>query len=146
MDTFTAVIVSFLCTRAVRVSNPAGAATPSTAAPSVPNAASAPPLACTLPQGQRAGRSADLESLVQRCTEMRELPDGFAFRFPNDPLLAGQVLEFVLQERRCCPFFEFEIAFEPGDAPFRLEVRGPDGVKEFVRAGLPESLVPSPKE
>jgi hypothetical protein len=147
MRQIVAVIVSFLCSRGP--ASPVDACAAPTASPSesVANApAAAPPLACSLPQGGRAARSADLETLVGACTEVRELPDGFAFRFPNDPGLAAQALEFVLQERQCCPFFEFQIAFEAGDAPFRLEVRGPDGVKEFVRAGLPEALVPSPKE
>lgn len=140
MRRFAAVIVPFLCAPGA-----AGAQMPAAAAV-VSNPTPAPPLACSLPQGQRAGRSADLETLLQQSTAVRELPDGFAFAFPSDPVLAGQVLDFVLQERLCCPFFSFEIAFEPGDAPFRLEVRGPEGVKEFVGAGLPEDLVPSPKE
>jgi hypothetical protein len=64
---------------------------------------------------------------------MAELEDGYAFRFPGDTIWAARLLQFVTSERECCPFFTFELVFEPGQGPIWLRLRGPEGVKEFIR-------------
>jgi hypothetical protein len=35
----------------------------------------------------------------------------------------------------CCPFFTFELTFEPDSGPIWLRVRGQEGVKEFISVG-----------
>jgi hypothetical protein len=36
---------------------------------------------------------------------------------------AEKLVGFVISERECCPFFSFEVLFEPGGGPISLRVR-----------------------
>jgi hypothetical protein len=38
----------------------------------------------------------------------------------------------VVAERSCCPFFRFELVFEPGGGEILLRVSGPEGTKQFI--------------
>lgn len=92
------------------------------------------PVACNLPEDKLAERGEDIATnLFAACTGVRELDDGYAFSFPAEEQWASRLLEFVLEERKCCPFFEFDILFEPAGGPIHLHLSGGAGVKGFVR-------------
>jgi hypothetical protein len=86
----------------------------------------------------RARRQALAARLHAMTREVRERPNGYAFRYPADALLAAA--EFVALERRCCPFFRFDLALEPDGGPLWLAVRGPAGAKAFLVAELGADL------
>jgi hypothetical protein len=67
---------------------------------------------------------------------VEELPDGFAYRFPSADPWPAKVLEFVAAERQCCPFFTFEIVFEPNDGPIWFRLRGSAEIKRFIKTEL----------
>ena len=67
---------------------------------------------------------------------MKELPDGFAFRFPSDPAVIVNLAEFITLERRCCSFFNFALGVEPDDGPVWLSLTGGEGVKEFLQTEI----------
>lgn len=66
--------------------------------------------------------------------EVRELKDGYAFRFSSDPSTVQDLAEFIIYERLCCPFFDFELAVEREGGPAWLRLRGREGVKAFIRS------------
>jgi hypothetical protein len=72
-----------------------------------------------------------MDDVVQ---EVRELPDGLAFRFAAEEYEA--VAEFVRLERLCCPFLAFALDVSPDRGPLLLRITGADGAKEFIRAEL----------
>jgi hypothetical protein len=79
--------------------------------------------------------------VYQAIQEIQELPDGYAFRLPDDPemlLLVGEDLNY---ERLCCPFVRYTLEIEPNRGPFWLRMTGGKGVKEFVRMGFEASNV-----
>jgi hypothetical protein len=65
--------------------------------------------------------------------EVRELADGYAFRFAADSSTIQDLAEFIVYERLCCPFFDLELAAEREGGPVWLRLRGREGVKEFIR-------------
>jgi hypothetical protein len=65
--------------------------------------------------------------------EIQDLPDGYAFRLPNDPEMLLLVAEDLNFERLCCPFVRYTLEIEPNKGPFWLRMTGREGVKEFVR-------------
>ena len=65
-----------------------------------------------------------------------ELSDGFAFRFKAESQLILDAAEFVVYERLCCPFFNFELAIEPDANRLLLRLRGQTGIKEFIKAAF----------
>jgi hypothetical protein len=91
------------------------------------------PIACLLPADRLRERAEEVgESIFAGVEEKKELSDGYAFRFPGDWHWAERLFHFVDEERVCCPFFTFEISFEPGQGPIWLTLRGPEGTKEFI--------------
>ena len=73
------------------------------------------------------------KKLVSTKQEVRELTDGYAFRFSVDASTIQDLAEFITYERLCCPFFDLEIVVEREGGPAWLRLRGREGVKEFIR-------------
>src|SRR5262249_13026839 len=69
------------------------------------------------------------------CEERRELEDGFAFRIARRIELA-EIARWVSLERKCCPFFEFELHIGSNDGPNWLRITGAPGVKDFLRTEI----------
>lgn len=97
------------------------------------------PIACTLTAltaEQRTRRHTLAQHMRGARQEIRELPDGYAFRYPADPLLCLTVAEFMTLERLCCPFFSLTLELEREDGPLWLRITGREGVKQFLKAEL----------
>lgn len=52
------------------------------------------------------------ENLHDSRQSIKELSDGYAFRFKGDAQMILEAAEFIVYERLCCPFFNFELAVE----------------------------------
>ncbi|KPV52187.1 hypothetical protein SE17_16990 [Kouleothrix aurantiaca] len=94
------------------------------------------PLACTLaalPDDERAAHLALGRGLLG-ASAARELEDGYAWSFAAERYDA--LAAFIGRERLCCPFFQFALDLAPGGGAIELRIRGPAGVKEFLRAEL----------
>jgi hypothetical protein len=97
-----------------------------------------------IPVEKRSGHATLTRRLMSEAIEeIRELPDGLAFRFAADEYDA--VTEFVGRERLCCPFLSFTLEVLPERGPLVLRLRGAEGVKDFIRAELhlPASGLPA---
>ncbi|HKD63688.1 MAG TPA: hypothetical protein VKB40_06610 [Candidatus Acidoferrales bacterium] len=66
--------------------------------------------------------------------ETIELGNGFAFRFQDGSVSLADLAEWVSAERKCCPFFDFEIELQADNGRLWLKLRGKDGVKAFMRS------------
>jgi hypothetical protein len=91
------------------------------------------PVACSLSQRELVERGEEVGELFKRVQQVRELPDGYAYCFLGNEEWATRLLKFIMGERSCCPFFTFELGFEPEEGPIWLYIRGPEGVKEFMK-------------
>ena len=91
------------------------------------------PLACSLTQEEYNAREDDIQGIFTSFQQSRELEDGYAFQFPGEKTWIGKLINFIEEERVCCPFFAFELHFEPGLGPIWLYVRGQEGVKEMLK-------------
>jgi len=96
-----------------------------------------PAIACNLnalsrdEQMRRAELAARLSSAFQ---EIREITDGYAARLDFEPSVCAQALEWLLLERRCCPFLRLEVRLDAQDGPLWLHFGGAPGVKQFLAA------------
>jgi len=94
------------------------------------------PFACNVSgiSAERRPRYMSLaKTLVSTKKEVRELADGYAFRFSAEASTIQDLAEFITYERLCCPFFDLEIVVEREGGPTWLRLRGREGVKEFIR-------------
>jgi hypothetical protein len=72
--------------------------------------------------------------------EIKEIANGYGFRFPNESSLLINLMSFIDKERRCCPFFGFIVEIEPEGGNVWLEIFGQEGVKEVIGAELGENM------
>jgi hypothetical protein len=73
------------------------------------------------------------ERLEHAIEEAKELETGYAFRLQSTGILLAELAEWVGYERKCCPFFDFELEVTREDGPVWLRLRGREGVKAFLR-------------
>ncbi len=93
-----------------------------------------PPIACSLSEAALTERQKQLIlTLFNAVQQTQELDDGYAFQFAPDRATVARLTEFISAERECCPFFTFELIFEPNRGPLWLRLRGGAGVKEFIQ-------------
>jgi len=90
------------------------------------------PLACTLIGSEQVTRREEVGDLFKDVLQVNELADGYALCFPGSDGWANKLVQFITFERGCCPFFTFELAFEPKQGPIWLHLRGPEGVKAMI--------------
>jgi len=96
------------------------------------------PFACdmtVIPAAERGTHHELIRRLMSEAIhDIRELPDGFAFRFAAEEY--DSVVRFVARERLCCPFLSFALEVTPERGPLWLRLTGAEGVKDFIRAEL----------
>lgn len=92
------------------------------------------PIACNLGALSPAERARHRELIAMmkaNVAELRELPDGYAFRFAGDRM--RDLGEWTILEAKCCPFLLFDLRLQPGGDAW-LELRGRSEVKDFIAA------------
>jgi hypothetical protein len=72
--------------------------------------------------------------LNKQAAERADLPDGYAFRFADDKLV--ELVRFIDNERKCCPFMTFHLQVGPQAGPIWLRMTGPVGTREVLQAEL----------
>jgi hypothetical protein len=81
-----------------------------------------------------AAHMAEGRRLLVLSLERGELPDGWALRLPNDDETLLSSARWIVDERRCCPFFTFGLRSEPGAEGLWIQITGPDGAKDVLNA------------
>ncbi len=87
-----------------------------------------------LDKRQRGRYDAIARTLKDARQELWELDDGYAFCFKAESQIILDAAEFIVYERLCCPFFDFELSVENASDSLWLRLRGQDGIKEFIRS------------
>ena len=85
-----------------------------------------------IPPQERACYGRLVEAFHHAIEQRRELPDGYAFQMDTRQIDAAHWVEWIELERKCCPFFGFEIRWTPKDEDVWLNLSGPEGVKDFI--------------
>ena len=100
-------------------------------------------IACDLnaiPPEERAQHAADAEQLFLTVQEVVELENGYALRLPATSNSLIKAAEFIANERLCCPFFTFGLEIVANNGPLWLQLKGSDGVKQFIEAEILSGL------
>lgn len=83
---------------------------------------------------ERAHHKQLSEKLMAARKAIVETDRGYEFQFgPGDATLA-ELAEWVVNESKCCPFFDFHIDLENEGKLICLRLTGEEGVKQFIRA------------
>jgi hypothetical protein len=87
-----------------------------------------------LSSAERTEHHALTASLADAISKTRELADGYAFELDGNRLSIQELVQWTGFERRCCPFFDFNLEWARDGGPVTLRLTGREGVKEFIRA------------
>lgn len=99
-------------------------------------------IACLLSEREQAQRAETAhQDLFPGVLAVEELPDGYGYRFPAAEEWVTKVMAVVAAERECCPFFTFEVMFEPYGQALWLRFRGSRAIKDFVRSNFPLAIL-----
>lgn len=94
-------------------------------------------IACSLSTPEfHKRRETVVASLRQDALDVRETERGYAYKFAGGDEVLERLVEFIRTERQCCPFFTFTLTIGSQQSDTWLELSGPDGTKEFIRAEL----------
>jgi hypothetical protein len=103
------------------------------------------PLVCDLSLLSRPERDRLMEltdELFGGVREVRELSDGYEFRYPDaSGELMVNLAEWISLDRKCCSFLKHGIFTEPHHHHAWLHLTGPAGAKESLAADV-ERLLP----
>jgi len=90
-------------------------------------------LACTLLPNELNERLAELkEEVFTSDVRKEELADGYIFYFNDEGEMANKVLDFLKFEKKCCPFFKFDLSILPFQGGMALKISGSTQVKSFI--------------
>lgn len=93
------------------------------------------PVVCTLtPEQLAAARDTLLPGLLARAERVTDLPEGVRLHFASQPGLLTELARVMEQERGCCRFLRFQLVAEAADGAITLDVTGPPGTREALRA------------
>ena len=101
------------------------------------------PFACdmtAIAPEHRDAHVATIKKLFRAVQSSRELPNGYAFELQNDADVLLTAAEFIVNERLCCPFFDFALEIEREGGPVWLRLTGREGVKPFILAEVGDHL------
>src|SRR5690606_32116456 len=87
-----------------------------------------------LTAAQRAGHSTVVGQLFGAVREIRHVPNGYHFVLELDHGTLDRIAQFIVLERRCCPFFDFTLRVPAEGGEVALAITGPDGVHPFIQA------------
>jgi hypothetical protein len=91
------------------------------------------PLICDLTAmeaEQRARHHVVVQHFHGAVQEVRELSDGYTFRFSVEPSTVLLAAEFITLERLCCPFLPLVLEVEYERGPLWLTLTGREGAKQ----------------
>ena len=74
------------------------------------------------------------EKMAAARKEIVEMPTGYEFQFSPKDISLAELGDWVLEESKCCPFFDFHIDLEKEGSLLCLRLTGEEGIKAFIRA------------
>ena len=94
---------------------------------------------CLLSNAEFAQRRNDmLKGIFAHVAEIVEVSDGYVFHFQDDELFLPNLFNYILAEKKCCPFFQQEVIIKPHNEGVSWKISGKEGVKEVIKMLLEE--------
>ena len=87
-------------------------------------------ISCTLQPHEVPGRIATVERMRATLDGVERTDDGLLLHFPTRADIEADLRQFVIDEKRCCQFWGFEVV--AGDERLTLRWDGPPSARELV--------------
>jgi len=83
---------------------------------------------------ERAHHKQLSEKLMAARKETVEMDRGYEFQFSPKDVTLAELADWVVNESKCCSFFDFHIDLENEGKLVCLRLTGGEGIKQFIRA------------
>ena len=83
---------------------------------------------------KRARHKQLTDKLVAERNKTVETEKGYEFQYSPSNVSLAELAEWMADEGRCCPFFDFHIDLEREGSLLCLRLTGTEGVKPFIRS------------
>jgi hypothetical protein len=87
-----------------------------------------------LTQAEREHHKKLSEKLLAARKQVVETEKGYEFQYSPADVSVAEVADWVTNESKCCPFFDFHIDLEQEGKLVCLRLTGDEGIKAFIRA------------
>jgi hypothetical protein len=67
----------------------------------------------------------------------REKPNGYSFQMDPAKISFTQIAEWTVLERKCCPFFDYQLDLHSEENTLWFTLKGREGVKKFIEVEVP---------
>lgn len=92
-------------------------------------------LVCKLTSEEKMKRSEELKNtLFKEYEKLNEFPEAVELVYADAKKYAPLLVEFINSERDCCPFFTFNLKFEPNSEKVSLTIGGSARIKEMIKS------------
>src|ERR1700730_5156559 len=89
-----------------------------------------------LAPAERAHHKHLTEKLISSRTEIVETEKGYEFQFSPSAISIAELADWIVAERKCCPFFDFHIDLEREGTLVCLRLTGDQGIKHFIQSEI----------
>lgn len=91
-------------------------------------------ISCSLDEKALEKRKAIFhKTFTSKAEKVEETENGYQFRFKDEGKLNEQLFKFILTEKKCCPFFQYDLKVLPYNEGIHLTVSGDKDVKAFLK-------------
>ncbi|MEM7105628.1 MAG: hypothetical protein AAF502_20995 [Bacteroidota bacterium] len=73
------------------------------------------------------------KTFVSKATKVEETASGLYFEFPDEGKINTTLFKFIIEEKKCCPFFQYDIKVLANQGGIQLSVSGNEEVKAFLK-------------
>jgi hypothetical protein len=87
-----------------------------------------------LTPAERAHHTLLSAKLMGARKQIVETPKSYEFQFSPSDVTLAELAEWVANEAKCCPFFDFHIDLENKATLLCLRLTGEEGIKPFIRS------------
>lgn len=101
------------------------------------------PVACchtVFTKDQRIEYKSIWGELETRRIGIKELDNGYQYQFPGDTETLRLINEWVIMERKCCPFLTFSVIASNVDESVLLQLTGNEEAKAFLRTDIQSNI------
>jgi hypothetical protein len=93
------------------------------------------PLSCKMTSVEQMKRSEELKAtLFKKYDKLNESPDAIELVYADGKKYSPLLIEFINSERVCCPFYTFDLKFEPNSEKVSLIIGGSPQIKEMAKS------------
>ena len=90
-------------------------------------------IACTLSNGELQKRVDKLKvEVFSNRINLEETSNGYIYYFEDKDSMTNKLMELIIFEKGCCPFFKFDLSILPFNKGLALQISGNTDVKEFL--------------